>query len=248
MARQLWAVGAGALLGLLVLAATVRADEAAAVKAIEKLGGWVGIAAKRPGKPVVFVDLTASRATDRWLEELKAFKSLQELHLGSKITDAGLKELKEFKELQRLSLSDTQVTDAGLKELKTVKTLQTLWLHGTAVTDGGLKELKEFTSLQMLYLSNTKVTDVGLTKLTELKSLQELDLDGTPVTDAGLKELKKLSPGHNSSPGGAGAGVNTGTAGSAGRTACPRCGTFVPSVGPKMSSRSSTFSFPPTLP
>src|SRR5215475_13276451 len=38
MARQQWAVGAGVLLGLLVLVVAGRADEAAAVKAIES---WV---------------------------------------------------------------------------------------------------------------------------------------------------------------------------------------------------------------
>jgi len=39
MARQRGTVGAGVLLGLLVLALTGRADEAEAVKVIEKLGG-----------------------------------------------------------------------------------------------------------------------------------------------------------------------------------------------------------------
>ena len=43
MVRQRWAVRGGVLLGLLVLAVTGRADEAAAVKAIEKLGGRITV-------------------------------------------------------------------------------------------------------------------------------------------------------------------------------------------------------------
>src|SRR5262245_32041096 len=101
MARQQWAVGAGVLLGLLALVVTGRADEAAAVKAIEKLGGKVTRDDKLPGKPVVAVDLG-----------------------GTTVTDAGLKELKELKTLQSLEIGSTQVTDTGLKELKELKTLQ----------------------------------------------------------------------------------------------------------------------------
>jgi len=51
MARRQGAVGAGVLLGLLVLTLTGRADEAAAVKAVEKLGGRVTRDAKRPASP-----------------------------------------------------------------------------------------------------------------------------------------------------------------------------------------------------
>ena len=50
------------LLGLLVLALADRADEAAAVKAVEKLGGRVTVDAKRPGKPVVGVSSLRGRS------------------------------------------------------------------------------------------------------------------------------------------------------------------------------------------
>jgi internalin A len=107
------------LLGLLVLAVAGRADEAAAVKAVEKLGGRVIVDTKRPGKPVVGVDL------DR-----------------TKVTDAALKELKELKSLRKLDLTNTKVTDAALKELKELKSLEVLFLTGTKVTDAGVKELQ----------------------------------------------------------------------------------------------------------
>jgi len=69
------------LLGLLALAVAGRADEAAAVKAIEKLGGRVTRDDNRPGKPVVFVDLRGPQVTDAGLKELKGLKSLQSLNL-----------------------------------------------------------------------------------------------------------------------------------------------------------------------
>src|SRR5262249_8680903 len=100
---------------LLGLVGAGRADEAAAVKAIKKLGGLVTVEDKRAGKPVVGVDLHFTKATDTDMKELKELKSLQTLDLvGTAVTDAGLKELKELISLQWLNLGGTKVTDAGL--------------------------------------------------------------------------------------------------------------------------------------
>ena len=144
MMRQQWTLGGWVLLGLLLLAAAGRADEAAAVMAIKSLGGKVTLDDNQPGKPVVGVELNFNtKDTNVGLTELKQLKSLQTLNLDSaKITDAGLKELKELKSLQTLLLQGTLVTDAGLKELKELRNLQTLDLRGTKVTDAGVKELK----------------------------------------------------------------------------------------------------------
>src|SRR5262245_35886352 len=100
MARQRWGVGAGVLLGRLVLAVAGRADEAAAVKMIEKLGGQVTRDDKRPGRPVVDVDLG-----------------------GTTVTDAGLKELKELKTLQSLEIGSTQVTYTGMQGVMVLEAL-----------------------------------------------------------------------------------------------------------------------------
>src|SRR5438132_7218776 len=88
--------------------ASVRADEASAVKAVENLGGKVTRDDKLPGKPVIAVNL-----------------------YGTKVTDAGLKELKHLKQLTSLNLACTQVTAAGLKELKHLKQLTSLKLSRT---------------------------------------------------------------------------------------------------------------------
>ena len=119
MARHRGAVGAGVLLGLLVLAVAGRADEAAAVKAIQKLGGKVTRDDKLPGKPVVAVDLRSTLTTDADLNVLKECKHLQVLDLGvTQVTDAGLKELKKLRQLQELDLSGTKVTGAGVADLQ----------------------------------------------------------------------------------------------------------------------------------
>jgi internalin A len=169
------------------------AEEAAAVRAVDKLGGRVSVDPKQPGKPVVGVDFGQTQVTDAALKELKAFKSLHTLRLYvARVTDAGLKELKELRSLQWLSLDLTGVTDEGLKDLKELKSLQTLILNDTQITDAGLKELRELKSLQELWLRSTKVTDAGLKELKDLKSLHTLVPDHTHVTDAGLKELREL--------------------------------------------------------
>ena len=78
------------------LSGAARADEASAVKAVEKLGGKVTRDDKLPGKPVIGVNLT---------------------HAG--VTDAGLKELKDLKKLTSLNLPNTdQVTDDGVADLQ----------------------------------------------------------------------------------------------------------------------------------
>ena len=86
-------VGVGLLLACLSGAA--RADEASAVKAVEKLGGKVTRDDKLPGKPVIGVNLG-----------------------GTGVTDAGLKELKELKQLTTLGLHDAKVTADGVADLQ----------------------------------------------------------------------------------------------------------------------------------
>src|SRR5262249_483428 len=114
MRRSVWAVTV-----LRTAAGGIRADEEAAVKAVEKRGGKVRRDDKAPGKPVVAVDLRSTLTTDADLKVLKECKHLQVLDLGvTSVTDAGLKELKELRQLQELDLSGTKVTDAGVADLQ----------------------------------------------------------------------------------------------------------------------------------
>src|SRR6476620_7732682 len=111
----------GAVMLLACLSGAARADEASAVKAVEKVGGKVTRDDKLPGKPVIEVNLAFAHVTDASLKELKDLKDLKQLtslYLNSTLaTDAGLKELKDLQKLTTLALNNTPVTDAGLKEL-----------------------------------------------------------------------------------------------------------------------------------
>jgi Leucine-rich repeat (LRR) protein len=150
-----------------ITTAVGRADEAAAVAAIEKLGGFVRRDEQQSDKPVTLVSIRETTLTDAGLKELvrdlQHLQQLQALDFGyTKVTDVGLKELNGFKQLKRLELTHTNVTDAGQKELKELKQLQGLFLGGTNVTGTGLEELKELKQLQTLNLGESNVTDVGL--------------------------------------------------------------------------------------
>src|SRR5207302_796007 len=121
-----------------------RADEASAVKAVEKLGGKVTRDDKLPGRPVIGVNLGHPKVTDADLKELKNLKQLTSLNLGDKqVTDAGLKDMQELKQLTTLNLGDTKVTDAGLKELKDLKQLTSLNLAETKVTADAVADLQK---------------------------------------------------------------------------------------------------------
>ena len=110
----------GAVMLLACLSGAAPADEASAVKAVEKLGGRVTRDDKLPGKPVIGVNLAGTNVTDAGLKELKDFKQLTSLDVSwsKQVTDAGLKELKDLKQLTRLNLADTKVTDDGVAELQ----------------------------------------------------------------------------------------------------------------------------------
>ena len=117
-----------------------------AIAAIKKLGGKVTIDKKSPNKPVIEVDLSRTKVTDKGLIQLSELFQLQSLNLSStKITDDGLGYLTGLTRLQTLNLFNTKVTSAGLEHLKGLTKLQILFLGSTEITDAGLKYLKGLT-------------------------------------------------------------------------------------------------------
>jgi ubiquitin-protein ligase len=62
---------------------------------------------------------------------------------ATKVTDASLKELAELNQLQHLELRNTQVSDAGLKHLAGLQQLKGLRLFNTQVTQEGEATLKK---------------------------------------------------------------------------------------------------------
>jgi internalin A len=127
MKRWAWAVGLA-----LTLAGGLRAAEEAAVKAVAKLGGTVERDDKAPGNPVIAVNLTGWKVTNKDLKHLAAFEQLRSLDLNNSwVTDAGLMELARLRRLKDLDLQSTAVTDAGLMEPEGHPQLRTLYLFGT---------------------------------------------------------------------------------------------------------------------
>jgi len=120
-----------ALVGAAMLSASLpgaaRADEATAVKAVERLGGYVTRDDKLPGRPVTGVRLGGLQVTDASLEELKAFEHLATVTLfSSPATGTGFKVLRGLKKLTTLELQNTDVGDKGMDALKSLEHLTTL--------------------------------------------------------------------------------------------------------------------------
>jgi hypothetical protein len=137
----------------------------------------------------------SERISDVVLEHVNGLRTLIFLELSAtQATDAGLEHLVGLTRLEWLGLVGTQVTDDGLEYLKGLTNLEWLTLDDTQVSDGGLENLKGLTQLEILWLSSTRVTDTGLQHLKGLTKLEYLNLHGTQVTSQGIKELQEALP------------------------------------------------------
>lgn len=138
-------------LALLITRGDISADEAEekAITALKKLDAEIKRDEKRPGKPVVEVDLTFVKTKTKGFQGKLVFVFV-ELRGNPKVTDAELEHLRNLKQLQKLDLEGTFVTDAGLANLKDLKQLQLLNLGRTKLTDDGLAILKDIKQLQYL--------------------------------------------------------------------------------------------------
>jgi hypothetical protein len=131
------------LVGLAGIGVSVGSEEArphspereAAIAAVEKLGGKVGIDGEAAGQPVWRVDLSATAANDQVVKQLSAFP-----------------------DLEVLDVSETRITDAALITVGRLSKLREILLDGTAVTDRGLGQLNGLTHLEFLSVLETRVT------------------------------------------------------------------------------------------
>ena len=184
---------------LVVLACSfARADDDAAAKWAEGVGGKLTRDDTAPGKPVVEANLAGNKkVTDDGLKNLTGCKSLKTLSLffNEQITDAGMKHVKELPALESLMLGGTSVTDAGVAELKGLKNLKTLNAAGCIkLTDTSAGTLAGLAALEDLALPST-ITDKGVKALTGLKKLKSLYLGGcTALTDAAVKDIAANFP------------------------------------------------------
>ena len=165
------------MLGIVLAAVqTAKADEAAAIAEIEKLGGVVRQIAQNVDDKEVAFHLSGKDLSDEGLVHLQEVENLIWLNLANTaISDAGLAHVGQLKSLKRLHLEKTHIGDAGLAHLKDLSDLEYLNLYGTQVTDAGLDHLKSLGSLKKLYLWQSQVTPAGAAKLGE--SLSQADIN-----------------------------------------------------------------------
>ncbi|HWC90996.1 MAG TPA: hypothetical protein VG433_15110, partial [Pirellulales bacterium] len=127
-----------------VAAMAVDFKEKEAIAALEKLQARFIYDEENADKPLIGVDLDATRVTDSTLQPIENLPKLKIVLLGnSKISDAGLKYLKKLSDLEKLWLPSTKVTDAGLTYLKGLSKLSAISLYKTKVTDTGMAKLSE---------------------------------------------------------------------------------------------------------
>ncbi|MCH8922564.1 MAG: hypothetical protein IIA67_05390 [Planctomycetes bacterium] len=163
--------------------------DAAALRAIERLGGWAReIAADSDDWEVGFFG--NQQPTDEALPHVTGLKkNVVTLNLkGSKITNAGLVHLRGLTKLRQLHLEKTAVGDEGIAHLKGLAELEYLNLYATKVTDKSLEHLRGLKKLRRLYLWQTDVTDKGVARLE--KALPELKI----VRGADISKLALINP------------------------------------------------------
>jgi Leucine-rich repeat (LRR) protein len=164
------------------------------------------------------LELQWSHISNKGLQYIKGFDSLEYLYLPERINDSTLIFVSQLKSLKGLYISGTaQITNEGLAPLQhlpnleeisidglnkintmslcylsKIPSLKKLSIIGKKVTDDGLIYLKDFPQLKMLMLGNTEITDSGLQFFSNLQKLEDLDLYNTNVTDEGIPHLVPL--------------------------------------------------------
>ena len=191
-------IGLIVLVGLVDRIHAADATQAAAIAAIEKVGGAVRPMSNRNSQEwVVEFHLRGRMLTDEGLAHVAALKNVVSLNLrDTKITGAGLVHLKGLMKLRRLHLDRTDVGDNGMENLAGLIHLEYLNLYGTNITDKSLEHLIGLKRLESLYVWQTGVTDVGVTRLAEelpdLRIVRGVDLSKLPTLEESV--AKKPDP------------------------------------------------------
>jgi len=160
-----------------------RAATKAVVRAVERLGGKVVIAAAaapgdRPGA-VRRIDLAHTAVTDADLTGLAALAAAAGGPLDA---------------VEELDLTHTAVGDRGVAAVAALPAIRKLSLTLTRVGDAGLGPLARLERLTELYLAETSLTDEAVAALERLAGLRVLVLLRTGVSDAGVARLRRALP------------------------------------------------------
>lgn len=142
--------------------------------------------------------------TDRALEKIVHFQSLEELQLTStRITSKGLAQLRRLPQLKSLTLPES-TNDDGLKEVGTLTGLESLSMMGGfrapgtrpklwgPLTSAGWTNLGNLKELKELYLGQLPIGDDEIAFVENLIRLRRLEIPNASVADAGLRHLQRL--------------------------------------------------------
>jgi internalin A len=207
-----------AWMAMALLAGAAMADEAEAVKRLERLGGKATKDAKVPGEPVVEVYAANLKKPLPAMKEIKSFEKLRRLQLmnaqvtdkglagisglklltvlgahGNRLTGESLKEVGKMAQLSELDIGSNDLKTEDLRHLAGLKELRRLRLVNLhQVKDEAMKVVAGFGKLEELNLAATGVGDKGLAHLAGLKNLKELNLYALKVTDEGMKAVGQM--------------------------------------------------------
>ena len=171
---------------------------------VTKLGGKLTRNEEILGKPIVTIDLSNTKVTDREAAELRDLPHLRELNLENceAITQAGLPYFAGLKDLEILNLRGTRVYGDGLVHLGKLTKLRQLLLPPTLRLSG--KQLEPIAGLPDIEVVNFMIPIVDfpvLAQIAKMTKLKELSLDSAMLSDRklafikGLKNLELLSLG-----------------------------------------------------
>ncbi len=161
----------------------------------EKKGVNVAIANCQHLKGLHKVDLRASDLSDKGLEQLATFKSLQSIWLDrcAKFKGTGFNKLKSLKKLNKVQAQEIKFSGPGWKALCGLTSLRHLDIGSAKIPLPDVAQLANLKKLEELNLSDTKVTDKHLEFLGRMKKLTTLKLSrNKKVTDETLQVVSKL--------------------------------------------------------
>jgi hypothetical protein len=111
-------------------------------------------------KPIKTLEMSAGgEYVEDILASIEEGPALLALHLPkTELTDRGLERIRRFASLEVLNLSQTRISDHGLEYLRALPMLKSLDLNGTRVDDAAFLTLARLPALRHLAMRGTRVT------------------------------------------------------------------------------------------
>jgi hypothetical protein len=141
------------------------------------------------------VDFRASDLTDKGLEQLATFKSLEWVWVDncSKLKGTGFAKLQSLKKLKTVEARKIKFSAAGWKALCGLKALRILEIGESSFPLTAISLLGNLQQLEELQLNDMKLTDKHLEFLSGMRKLKSLKLNrNRALTDATLQHVCQL--------------------------------------------------------